>query len=253
MAVRFVHVATFDDPAEAEAVRRSLLSDGIIASVVPVIDTGKARLEVQEEFAADVDELLEGCAGVVRVSDEKDTELSPLASLEAGPRWTCPRCNVAVEDQRFTCPECGCLRPSRSEAPLAPWRSTALAADQAQTKPADTPAQDSAASGDAEFRIPVVGSVERFASPSKDLVFGLLLWCYLFMCIPAFEHRFIRQVYVWFLAGLMGFSVWRIGRALTVNSNIPRRQVPLALVTLAVHVLFLMFGCVGLMAASSIP
>jgi hypothetical protein len=117
MSVTFVYAATFDDPAEAEAFRSSLLDDGIPASLIPVTelgqrDEGKVRLEVQQEWAADVHRLLEGRPGVVRAGDE-DEEKGRLPVENLGPSWTCPYCRATVEHGRFTCPTCGCLRTSR--------------------------------------------------------------------------------------------------------------------------------------------
>jgi hypothetical protein len=180
MTVRFVDAATLDDPEDAEAFRRRLLDDGIVAGLVPITepghrDAGKVRLEVQEEFAADVHRLLAGRPGVVRAGDsgEEDTTGPQLLLPRPGPPWTCPNCRATVEDSRFTCPECRCLRPSQTE-PAAAGAGSADLTEEPTPGGGDLSTALPPAPSEPSLRLPFVGSLKHEDRANRELVLAVL-------------------------------------------------------------------------------
>jgi hypothetical protein len=162
MTVRFVYAATFDDPEDAEAFRRRLLDDGVVAGLVPITepghrDAGKIRLEVQEEFAADVHRLLADRPGVVRAGEK-----------ETGPSWLCPGCQAEIPETRFTCPKCRCLRPPQAQPAHNAPGSAEVTEPRAISPPVEPSETFPAAASGPQVGLPPIRPVDRFGSPRRE-------------------------------------------------------------------------------------
>jgi hypothetical protein len=154
MAEKFVLVASFSVPYQAELARNRLQAEGVPVLMVGEIAAstlgfigpgGQVRLEVPEDQFEKARAILAECMGEL----EKPPPGWEAAAEQAEGLWVCPLCGSSVSRARFTCPDCGTARgpdavPAPDTAIQSGARRAAVAAEpeQPQTEAAaEAPAE----------------------------------------------------------------------------------------------------------------
>src|SRR5262245_3348058 len=115
MAEKFVLVASFSVPYQAELARNRLQAEGvpvlmageIAASTLGFIGPGgQIRLEVPESRFEKARAILAECLGEL----EKPPPGWEAVAEQTEGLWVCPLCGSSVSRARFTCPDCGTPR-----------------------------------------------------------------------------------------------------------------------------------------------